>query len=108
MKQREIKFKFYDKKRKKLIEECDMWGNYTEFLNEDDVIPMQFTGLKDKNGKEIWEGDILKWIDNSNYPSGNIQVVKFKEYKVYPLVSAPSGKCWEIIGNIYENPELLK
>lgn len=74
-------------------------------------ILMQYTGLKDKNGKEIYEGDILS---TGNLESGHrIVEVYFKDGCFY--TKDESFKKWrvagwrttEIIGNIYENPELL-
>ena len=82
--------------------------------------PMQYTGLKDKNGKEIYEGDILKNIFGEN---GNILSIGAVEYSDkgywiaksdgkngcnYQLKGENDGKVpREIIGNIYENPELV-
>jgi uncharacterized phage protein (TIGR01671 family) len=64
---------------------------------------MQFTGLHDKNGKEIWEGDI---VASSHTPN---QIV---EYEHDRFVLRPDNydlwkvcEYWEVIGNIYENPE---
>ena len=78
-------------------------------------IPMQFTELYDKNGKEIYEGDVL------NFGNNNHVEVKF-ENGAFTVFSEPLGwdfdsedipiltdfKYCEIIGNIYENADLLK
>lgn len=70
---------------------------------------MQFTGLLDKNGKEIYEGDVVKSCDNQ-YDGSTfkdlLQVVEFTEGSFVP-VSERHSSCFEVIGNIYENPELL-
>ena len=70
----------------------------------------QYTGLKDKNNKEIYEGDICKCRG-----LGTIKTVVVEDIRQIPVqVSAwptiygkGNGEC-EIIGNIYQNPELLK
>lgn len=82
-------------------------------VSPDEIKLMQSTGLKDKNGKEIFEGDILT---SQNYPVKG--VVEFrtdlglwvhylKGYNYFEYLGNVAGSK-EIIGNIYENPEFVK
>lgn len=85
----------------------------TSLRGADEIELMQSTGLKDKNGKEIFEGDILT---SQNYPVKG--VVEFrtdlglwvhylKRYNYFEYLGNVAGSK-EIIGNIYENQEILK
>ena len=88
----------------------------------DFYIVMQYTGLKDKNGKEIYEGDIvsLKYLyDKRTTDKGQVvwredkasfglKSLKGLTNEVYELYQVTAEHNLEIIGNIYENPELLK
>ena len=91
------------------------WGGICESdcFDFEGVIFTQSTGLKDKNGKEIFEGDVLT---SQNYPVKG--VVEFrtdlglwvhylKGYSYFEYLGNVAGSK-EIIGNIYENPELLE
>lgn len=69
---------------------------------------MQYTGLLDKSGKEIYEGDVLSFDGHTNEEKFIASVV-FKDGKfVDSLYGWDIGKYREIIGNIHQNPELLK
>jgi uncharacterized phage protein (TIGR01671 family) len=67
---------------------------------KDRVETMQYTGLKDKNGTKIFEGDIVRAVGNKTY----INVVEFHTGR---FTGAPYKGNIEVIGNIYENTELL-
>ena len=120
---REIKFRAWLKEERKMVNVETLFiginrlcfGNSkTEdlfFWDFEEVELMQYTGLKDKNGKEIYEGDIYHVGDK------NIRylVVWFDsgfEGKQLRSTSYAGLKSWakdiEILGNIYENPELLE
>ena len=68
------------------------------------VIPLEYTGLKDKNGKEIYEGDIVK----SDYYHFNRITVEWNTEHWHPFSYQYGARHFEIIGNIYENPELCE
>jgi uncharacterized phage protein (TIGR01671 family) len=86
-------------------------GNGGFFLSDmKDIVLMQFTGLHDKNGKEIYEGDIVQH-NNWDYPFE----VFFNQEKARFVCKMRTGLTQYIdyrqivvIGNIYENPELIK
>jgi len=86
-----------------------------DFTVGEDIELMQYTGLKDKNGKEIYEGDVvgvkeLRWIVNLGWSGdGEYGVCQKSNYgnHIFRDVDKVSER-YKIIGNIYENPELLK
>ena len=127
---REIKFRAWDKENTIMLffSFNDNTSDYpVEFpennLSEDDkYVLMQYTGFQDKNGKEIYEGDIVTHIRQILALAGGYEdyiesgVIVFTDgegafmlqvgkYAVY--FSPMDGESLEVIGNIYENPELL-
>ena len=129
---REVVYRLWDKKNKKMIYSdgeisyidddgmehlaqrvifADMWGNVLIYRHStggtdeieliDDGVILQFTGLEDKYGGKIYENDIVFMDDGSK------RQVFFDGGCFMPFMFSDSEEC-EVIGNIYENPELLE
>lgn len=106
---REIKFRAWDLVEKQMNGDVQNSRQVYTFFHSTEYVLMQYTGLKDKNGKEIYEGDILK----TNF-GRTAAVVWYRRGFFVDAPEHPEGVTdflvWEqseIIGNIYENPELL-
>lgn len=125
---REIEFRAYLKKEHKIVEvkslhigtrkimygyseTREIYGNTTRSLDECEL--MQYTGLKDKNGKKIFEGDFVKARHNDELYKVHWESFRFIIEDNYGNVILPVQgaidhfEC-EVVGNIYDNPELLK
>ena len=117
-------FRAWNKENKKMIDvdilnwnngEVDFIGDGITFiLKAKDIKLMQSTGLTDKNGKEIFEGDVVKMAKNVYSEPTYYEVVRHRG-GAYRLESKQDGcELWlrhtdcEIAGNIYENPELVE
>jgi uncharacterized phage protein (TIGR01671 family) len=114
---RQIKFRAWNKIEKTIGEpfslQVAIGSRVYNGVDTDGAEYMQFTGLTDKNGREIYEGDILD-VPWSEKPVGPVTFndgwfcIEVKETEDNPDYSAPiDGEESEIIGNIYENPELI-
>ena len=114
MKQREKKFRAWDKKNKvfvygELLKGCPMslTSHSPDLLGSEMEDWQQYTGLKDKTAKEIYEGDVVKEWHTNYEVQFNDGAFRFKGSGVKDG-HILSPKLIEIIGNIYENPELLQ
>lgn len=116
---REIKFRAWNKLGDEMMFQKGLRHlALAEFEMESNLIWMQFTGLKDKNDKEIYEGDIVSDYNNKLKScirfEGSMFIVCNDDYEdsYVPLYDFCNCEAWceelEVIGNIYENPELIK
>ena len=122
---RKLKFRAWDKNKGEFVKNWDSVGEIykkkengiIEFL-DCDIELLQFAGLVDKNGVEVFEGDVVKW----QQASGGVLPADGNIYTC--VIEWGFSHCWdcrcgesrftlapshiEVIGNIYSNPELLK
>lgn len=102
---REIKFRAWDDEECKMTQPFYLGSILSERCGDNHFHPMQYTGLKDKNGKEIYEGDIIN-LGEKNI--GQVEWVESRFVMVLSYATFQLSSEGEVIGNIYENPELLK
>ena len=122
---REISFKAWDKVNKKMylpteIECIFMFEGKSadiELINgvnidDDDIELLQYTGLKDKNDVKIFEGDILEWFVKDKRCIGEVSCIigcsTVKSVLNNHYVNTKDFRSCKVVGNIYENKELLK
>lgn len=122
---REIKFRAWDKKNKRWATDYDTiyiaddgrqyiyYDGYDSCLKHVVLEISQYTGIKDRTGKEVFEGDIVRYDDYQGVAEVGfrriefVEEVEFKGGCFYPVCNQPSY-TFEVIGNIYENKELLE
>ncbi len=124
---REIKFRIWDIENKEMLEvqeldfEPTFYGGriairpdqYNDYFDTEDMILMQYTGLDDKNGTEIWENDIVEITREGIYEKGIIVFkngcffIKSKENLLALYNCELNNYKVKVIGNITDNLELL-
>lgn len=123
---REIKFRVWDKFVKKMF----LWhelnafstqpGSIKQWFTDSDMTVQQYTGLKDKNGFDIYEDDIIEYKDVGNLMESGYYIVEYYGAGFTPLseIQASKGIEWpskwavnktvKVVGNIHENPDFFK
>lgn len=125
---RELEFRAWWKDTKRFLD-CDEWymtcsgAKYLHYAvmpyKDDNFIIEQYTGLKDKNGQKIYEGDIVRYgrrLRGIVPPESRTEIVRWRsgEEEYYPCCTTSgfslpySEDGYEVIGNVHENPELLE
>lgn len=137
---RQFKFRAWDHKNKKMLYPIDIHNSHLDFITDSDgsllleeilnslghtekYEIMQWTGLIDKNSKEIYDGDIVIYKSEDNwmgYPEEECEICWLdnhisygwvvrhkKDAFVWSLTRNFASESLEIVGNIFENPELL-
>lgn len=125
-KNREIKFRVWDKTNEQWMLKSDGCADYAFIqyksgrfsvfgISPESVEIQQSTGLKDKNNKKIYEGDIIKYHETDFFDGSFVgrdftEPVTFENCQFFPLslINEEDMYSLEVIGNIFENPELLK
>ena len=132
MSQRVIKFRAWHMNLLEMQHDVHLLDSFSEMLSRPETYHvMQFTGLLDKNGKEIYEGDLMKVLDR-DWPSGEGDPAKHMDsisaicevvfhngcfmlirrkggtYFQWELASTYGRDIFSVISNIHQNPELLK
>jgi hypothetical protein len=107
---REIKFRAWDIKYKRMIDDLHITASdasINTFLNLADYTMMQYTGLKDKNGTEIYESDIVTEFGEIKIVEWTAEGLGWQFRAISKMKPMNYSSYIEVIGNIYENKELL-
>lgn len=105
---REIKFRAWEENGNNMLSPEEVGDHTLNMLTgELPYILMQYTGLKDKNGTEIYEGDIIRYEYTNKWGESRTSVIREVRW-VRGGFNIAGGKTLHIIGNIYENKELLE
>ncbi len=91
-----------------MLEPIDLSQNpdYWKWKLHGDITLLEFTGQNDKNGKEVYEGDVVRLGIPKRNPKKYVSyLVKFEHGSFFPKTLYEG--IWELVGNIYENPDLV-
>jgi uncharacterized phage protein (TIGR01671 family) len=136
---RELKFKVWDQSEHRMSYWDGIYNHIKQsggaidlyFGDDQEMIMLQYIGLKDKAGNEIYEGDIVKISEDWHFRESELAIIEYHQYGIPSIVqrylknakgqgdynfdyirdgalSSSGGSYYLVVGNIYENPELVK
>lgn len=120
---RTLKFRMYDEKYKTWVKDPVFIYPFTDVAKQGIVI-QQYIGLKDKNGKEIYEGDYLNFSTDNTHPLSDADILEWKNQVVhydeekavfffghkyeFQILDKIMPETLEVVGNIFDNPDLIE
>jgi uncharacterized phage protein (TIGR01671 family) len=120
---RTLKYRIYDEKKNVWVRDLIQFYAGDSLVKQGHII-QDYTGLKDKNGKEIYEGDYINFSTDCTHPLGDKDIIEWKNQVVhyddklacfffgykyeFQMMDKIMPETLEVVGNIFDNPELIE
>lgn len=120
---RTLKYRIYDEKKNAWVRDLVQFYAGDALVKQGHII-QDYTGLKDKNGKEIYEGDYINFSTDNSYPLGDKDIIDWKNQVVhyddklacfffgykyeFQMMDKIMPETLEVVGNIFDTPELIE
>ena len=120
---RTLKYRIYDEKKNVWVRDLIQFYAGDSLVKQGHII-QDYTGLKDKNGKEIYEGDYINFSTDCTHPLGDKDIIDWKNQVVhyddklacyffgykyeFQMMDKIMPETLEVVGNIFDTPELIE